>query len=307
MPMTLIEASKLRTNTTIQTAVIEMFAKQSPLMSLIPFDNIEGNAYGYSREVELPGVAFRGVNETYTESSGVINPLTESLYIMGGDLDVDKFIVRTQGPRARATHVGMKIKALADSWSVKFIKGDNATDPREFDGLQVRLTGSQLIDQGSTSGGDVATLSKLDEAIDACDNANVIVMNRTLARRMSRAARDSSVAGDVTYTLDGLGRRVVNYAGLPIVTVGNGSTEPLGFTEACPGGGSAVGTSIYVLALGAGMLKGIQNAPLEAVDLGEIDSAPVYRTRIEWYAGIALEHGRAAVRLRGIKDGAWTA
>ena len=55
------------------------------------------------------------------------------------------------------------------------------------------------------------------------------------------------------------------------------------------------------------MLKGIQNAPLEAVDLGEIDSAPVYRTRIEWYAGIALEHGRAAVRLRGIKDGAWTA
>ena len=41
MPMTLIEASKLRTNTTIQTAVIEMFARQSPLMNQNHNHNIQ--------------------------------------------------------------------------------------------------------------------------------------------------------------------------------------------------------------------------------------------------------------------------
>ena len=35
------------------------------------------------------GIAFRGINEGYDESTGVLNPQTESLVICGGDSDFD--------------------------------------------------------------------------------------------------------------------------------------------------------------------------------------------------------------------------
>ena len=37
-------------------------------------------------------------------------------------------------------------------------------------------------------------------------------------------------------------------------------------------------------------------------DLGELETKPVFRTRVEWYSGIAVYHGRAAARLAGITD-----
>jgi hypothetical protein len=46
---------------------------------------------------------------------------------------------------------------------------------------------------------------------------------------------------------------------------------------------------------------------MDVRDLGEVQTAPVKRTRVEWLAGLCVEHGRSAVRLRGIKDGAVTA
>jgi hypothetical protein len=57
-----------------------------------------------------------------------------------------------------------------------------------------------------------------------------------------------------------------------------------------------------------GMLTGIQAAGgMNVRDLGELDDKPVYRTRVQWYASIALLHSRAAARLRDIIDGAVTA
>jgi hypothetical protein len=58
---------------------------------------IEGNAYAYNVEATLPGVAFRSVNEAYVESTGTFNQKSESFVILGGDADVDRFIVQTRG------------------------------------------------------------------------------------------------------------------------------------------------------------------------------------------------------------------
>ncbi len=43
---------------------------------------------------------------------------------------------------------------------------------------------------------------------------------------------------------------------------------------------------------------------MDVRDLGELNDSPIWRTRIEWYAGLALYHGRAAARLRGISNAA---
>ena len=49
-------------------------------------------------------------------------------------------------------------------------------------------------------------------------------------------------------------------------------------------------------------VKGIQNAPVDVRDLGEIDSKPAERTRIEWYASYLLKHPKSAARLSRINN-----
>ena len=46
---------------------------------------------------------------------------------------------------------------------------------------------------------------------------------------------------------------------------------------------------------------------MDVRDLGELQTEPKFRTRVEWYAGIAVKHGRAVGRLRGISNAAVTA
>jgi hypothetical protein len=303
MALTLIEASKLYLNDLLRGSVIELYAQNSEVLRTLPFMDITGPAYHYLREETLPGIGFRGINEAYTESTGVMNPEYDPLVIAGGDLDVDNFLLTTMGAEVRARHEAMKVKALAGRWTKAFIKGDSSTEPREFDGLQRRLTGTQKISAGSTSGGSALSLAKLDEAIDAVDNPTHLIMNRTMRRRLSAAARLTTVGGYLTYGLDEFGRRVTHYNDLPILIVDQDNTgsEIMGFDEAAAAGG-ATASSIYVVSFGDMMLQGIQSGVMDVRDLGEQNSASVKRTRVEWFSGICVEHPRAASRLWSIGD-----
>ena len=303
MALTLVEAAKLETGDAYKSGVIELYAGSSAILTALPFENISGNALKYNRESSLPGVGFRGVNEAYTPSTGILNPLTEALVIAGGDLDVDKFILDTMGASQRSVHEGMKIRALSLAWTKKFIKGDNQSDPREFDGLQTRTTGAQVISAGSTSGGAALSLAKLDEAIDQTLNPTHMIMSKALARKFSAAGRATAVSGYVTYSVDQLGRRVMEYNGLPILTVDldNAGAAILPFTEAASSG-SATATSLYIVSMGADGLTGLQNGTIDVRDMGELQTAPVFRTRIEWYNGMAVFNGRAVTRLQHIGD-----
>lgn len=312
MGLTLIEAAKQQTDA-YKAGVIELYAGSSAILSTLPFMAIAGNAMKYNREASLPGVGFRGVNEAYTPSTGVLNPLTEVLVIAGGDLDVDKFIIDTMGANQRTIQEAMKIRALSLAWTRRFIKGDTATDPREFDGLQVRTVGAQLIPAGTANGGVALSLAKLDEAIDQTLNPTHLIMSKAMARKFSAAARLATVGGYITYAPDALGRRIMQYNDLPILTVDldNAGTAILPFTEVSYNtnawNGTATATSIYIVSMGADALTGIQNGTLDVRDLGELQTSPLYRTRIEWYSGLAIFNGRAVTRLGSILDSAITA
>lgn len=305
MALTLVEAAKLETGDALRSAIIELYAGSSSILMNLPFESISGNALKYNRESSLPGVGFRGVNEAYTPSTGVLNPITESLVIAGGDLDVDKFIMDTMGANQRSTHEAMKIRALSLAWTRKFIKGDTASDPREFDGLQTRVVGDQLIAAGSTANGSALSLAMLDQAIDQTLNPTHLIMNKAMVRRLTTAARTYTVGGFVTYDKDAFGRRVTMYNDLPILTVDldHTSTAILPFTEAATSG-TATATSIYVVSMGSDGLTGLQNGTVSVRDLGELQTAPVFRTRVEWYNGVAIFNGRAVTRLYSIADAA---
>jgi hypothetical protein len=213
--------------------------------------------------------------------------------------------MKTGNGNQRSAQEAMKIKALSLALTKTMIKGDVESTPKEFDGLQVRCIGNQLINAGASSGGDALSLAKLDELIDAVDEPTHLLMNKTMRRRLSAAARLTTVGGYITYDLDAFGRRVTRYNDLPILIADkdNNYDDIMPFTEACASGNS-VGTSIYCLSFSENGVVGLQNGPMDVRDMGEIDTKPVMRTRIEWYVSMAILRARAAARLRYIKDAA---
>ncbi|MDJ0677596.1 MAG: hypothetical protein QNJ36_19805 [Calothrix sp. MO_167.B42] len=304
--MTLLEAVKLTPN--VETAtIIEEFAANSDILQAIQFENVQGTGKHYNREESLPGVGFRGINEGYEESVGVLNPQSEALKIFGGDLDVDKFLIDTQGEEVRDTHVMAKVKALSLSWTRSFIKGDSRLDPRSFDGLQVRVTGSQLISNNDAGG--PLSLEKLDEAIDAVDNPTHLIMSKGQRRKLTMAARNMSLH-NIEFGVNQFGQQVASYDGLPILIADydNNGDQILGFTESSPDGASSTEcTSIYVVSFAEQMLMGLQGyvggvPGISTRDLGELETKAVFRTRCDWYTAIAAYHGRSVARLHGITN-----
>lgn len=291
-----------------RAAIIELFAKPD-LLKILPFMNIQGSAYSYVQEGQLSAVAFRGINESYTSSTGLINPETERLRIIGGDLDVDKSLIKTHGAEIRSQQEETKIKALSLFVAAKIINGDSETDPREFDGLRKRITGTQLFPAGSTSGGDPLSLAVLDEAIDAVEGATHLIMSKKMRNLLSQSAKNPSVSGYVVWDKDDFGNRIMYYNDLPILVTDYDSEgrQVIDFNEANPGTGATVGTSIYVVKMGGDGVVGIQNDIMEVTDLGEMNDKPVLRTRVEWLASLAVLSGRSVARIWGIKKAAVTA
>lgn len=299
MALTLPEAAKLSTDT-LQRGVIEIFARTSAILEMMPWMEIQGNAYKYNQEAILPGVGFRGVNEAYEESHGVVNQFSEGLVIAGGDVDVDRFIVQTRGNvnDQRAIQTQMKVKALALTLTRTIFKGDVAVDSNAFDGLEKRLQGSQVIEAGED--GAPLTITMLDELIDAVEGEpDALFCSKAMRREIKKLIQNHPGYSESSY--DAFGRPVMTYGGIPIRVIETDAqgNEILGFDEVQ--GSNENTASIYAVKFGPEQyVSGLQNGGISVRDLGEIDEKPVFRTRIEWYCGMAVFHPRAAARLKGV-------
>lgn len=295
--LTLSEWSKLNP-TPLQSGVVEIFSRENPVLERLQFQNVKGSAFRYNIETSLPGIAFRDFNQGYTESTGVINPVTENLTIIGGDSDFDvaQIAMGTGDNDTRAVHDAMKAKALTLSWLKTFFDGDSGTNPLEFDGLNNRLTGNQVISAG-TNGAELS-MEMLDVLIDAVNGTpSLLLMNKAARREVVKLARNSAV---LSIGRDYFGREVQQYGGVPIGIVEDDAsgTAILGFDE--DQGTSEVTASIYAVRFGPDALHGLQTQAMSVRDLGEIDAKPAYRTRVEWYSSIAIKHPRACARLKGV-------
>ena len=279
--LTLTEASKLIQNP-LQRGVVETFARTSPVLERLPFMDVNGNAYSYNVEQTLPGIAFRDYNTSYTESTGVVNPHTEKLYIMGGISSVDRALVKTQGSvnNIRAIHDNMKAKAAALTFTAKFFNGDNTTAATEFDGLKERLTGSQALTYTGA-----LTLEKVDELIDGVIGGPTALFMSKATRRTVNALRRA--AGQATEVVsDSFGRQIDAYAGIPIGVI----------EEDKDGAAILADGEIYAIRMGVQeYVSGLQAGGMEVIDLGL--NRTQYETLIEWICGIAVFHPKAAARL----------
>lgn len=311
MAVTLAQAAVLSTDD-LQRGVIETFVLESIVLDRLPMLTIQGNAYAYNVEETLPGVEFRAVNSAYAESTGVVNQLTESLVILGGDADVDTFIVQTRGNLndQRAVQTRLKVKAAVYKFQDTFINGDTAVDANSFDGLKKRLTGDQVVDAaanglpilGSSDDDRHAFLDAVDDLISRVrGGVDALYMNSAVLSRFKAAARRLTIYDQ---TRDDFGRTIATYNGIPLLDIGNKADGTPIIPQTETQGSSTAASSIYAVRFGQdetdGGVTGLTNGGIQVKDLGEIDAKPVYRTRIEFFCGMAVFGGRAAARLRGV-------
>lgn len=318
MAITLVEAAKLSQDT-LQRGVIETFIQSSPILDRIPFLTIEGNAYAYNSEGALPGVEFRAVNGSYTESTGTVVQASEKLVILGGDADVDRFIVQTRGNLndQRAVQTAMKVKAASYKFQDTFFNGDVAVDVNSFDGLKKRLIGAQVI-ATATDGAAINTddtvrhafFDKLDELVSlvpGLDGSNgALYANSALRAKILSAGR--RIGGVEMVREDLTGKRVLQWNGISILDPG-ATAAGVNILPQTETQGTAVGTvsSIYAVKFGQdegdGAVTGLTNGGVQVEDLGQLQEKPAYRTRIEFYTGVATFGGKAAARLTGVLNG----
>ncbi|MEJ2886162.1 major capsid protein [Actinomycetospora aeridis] len=309
MALTLSESAVL-SQTTLARGVQETFVQESVVLDRLPLMTIQGNSFTYTKESTLPGVAFRGVNEAYTESTGTFVQASESLVILGGDADVDRFIVQTRGNLndQRALQTRAKIKSASYKFQNEFINGDITVDTKGFDGLKKRLAGGQVIDAATNGLGPVAGghdfFDKLDELFGAVQGGpDVAYANSAIIAKILSAGR--RLGGADIVNADAGGKRAVTWNGVPILDLGTtaAGTAIIPRTET-QGTASGVASSIYAVKFGQDeadqAVTGLTNGGVQAYDLGEVSDKPVYRTRLEFYCGLATFGGKAAARLRGV-------
>lgn len=310
MALTLAQAAAQSTDQ-LAAGVLRTLIPASFLLDRLPFETIEGNAFKYFKDATLPGAEFRAVNAAYAESTGTLGSATESLVILGGMADVDRYLqlTRSNVMDQRATQIEMKSRAVAHKFNDSFINGDVAVDANSFDGLKKRLTGTQLISSG-TNGAVINTDSttrqtffdNLDALIAAVPNVDIFVTNAGILSKFRSAARRETMSQT---SVDTLGRTVDTYNGIPIVNIGNKADGTAIIPQTETQGTSTDAASIYAIHFGAGApdqgVVGLTNGGVQVIDNGLLETMPKFRTTIEWYVGLALFGPQPAARLSGVR------
>lgn len=305
-------------NPELYKTIVETVNGASPVLDFLPFMPLNNDTFKYNSEGLLPGVAYRNYNEEYTENTSVVVPSVEYLRIFGGDSDIDVKMMEANGGIAyRANEDRKKAKAQALFFANEFFVGDSANNTvTRMDGLRTRLTGDQVLDAGSSNGGDELALDMVDELIVSVDgeSPDVLFMNQKLWLKINKLMRGSAQA---TEPVSGnFGKLYPTYAGIPIAIIGSVSMDnpanpgtpivlnPLGFNEPdLDDGDQNVTASIYAVKFGKGeYVSGLQCGAFDVEDCGKLPGMNKMRTKLDWMAGLATFHPKSAARLRGLKS-----
>lgn len=294
MALTLTEAAKL-SNDIVLRGVIETIVKDSPVLQVLPFIDVNGNAVTYNRENAMASASWFDVGDTWTESTPTFTQVTTSLKILGGDADVDQYLARTRSnvQDIEAAVIELKAKAVRDAFESAFIQGDTTANPKQFDGLAKLTTTGQTITAGTN--GASLTLAMLDELIDKVrpGRPDLLIMSKRTRRSLTQLVRGSGVFLETRQNRFGMFQEF--YAGIPIgVSDYVPDNETQGTNSDC--------SSVYAVQVGEGRLAGLQGAGGLTVErVGALETKDAVRWRVKWYVGLALFSDLAVARLRGVR------
>ncbi len=278
------------TNDVLQAGVIEVLATESKLLQLLPFMNVQGSGYTYNIEKNLGSAQFRKVNGGYTIAKIETIPVTERIVILGDEAVVDTYQIAVESDinNLMAIEVALRTKAIAHKFEKCFINGGSKsttagvpseTVANEFVGILPRYTEAtpaniptealtlfqaQVIEKSEDLIADLDTL--LDMVVGGAD---CLIMNKKTRRQLTAKGR-----AFCEYRQGEFGTQFVQYGGVDIVDID----------------GELLADDIIIAAkFGAKeAVCGLQNGGVRVTALGEMESQPQLKTRIEWFVGLAV-------------------
>lgn len=319
MAVTLNEYAKLA-NDPLKKGFILDLLRYSDVLNVIPFVDAPGLKVGGTRWQTLPSVAFRKIGGTYSESTGTVENIQETLALLGGEVYIDRVLAKAGGTIQNPLQVQMqmKAKAVAFQFNDTFINGDLASDADSFEGLKKRVSNmpSRMSIDLASSGDSLKVLASsttehqfvdaIHQAMKYVDGANYIFCNETTWLGLGQVARRLNLYQEVT---DALGKKWSTIGGVPFIDVGlksDKSTEIITNTED-PGDAGNDATSMYVCRIDAtDGLHGLQVAGLgmdvyDPTKGGEDPTAPRFIRRIDWAVGLFNLSQYCVARVKGFK------
>jgi len=294
MALTLTEAAKL-SNDVLQAGVIETVVKESPVLQVLPFIDIVGNGLTYNRENAAASAGFFDVGDTWTEDTPTFTQQTATLKILGGDADIDNFLIATRSnvQDLEAAVVQLKAKAVQQKFDDTFVNGDVASDPKSFDGIDVLTAAGQTVSMGVNGG--TLTLDKLDELIDLVKTGkpDMLLMSKRTRRTLNGLARSSG--SFLEADRNEFGQMVQFFDGIPI-----GLNDHI--SDAQTVGTSTDCSTIHAVQFGEGGVAGL-TAPggIEIENVGSLELKDAKRTRVKWYVSLALFNTIKLAKLIGVR------
>jgi hypothetical protein len=294
MALTLAESAKLSNDVVLQ-GVIETIIQDSPILQNLPFIEITGNGLTYNRENTNPNATFFDVGDTWSEATPTFTQITATLKIVGGDADIDNFLLATRSnvQDLQAAVIRLRAKSVQQKFEDTFINGDTTVDSKSFDGIDKLTTGGQVATMGAN--GATLTLAKLDELVDLVKGGPpaLLVMSKRSRRTLNNLARSASTF--LQTDRNEFGQMVQFYDGVPI-----GVSDYI--SDAKTVGTSADCSTIYAMQLGEGALAGL-TAPggLIVEDIGSLETKDATRTRVKWYVSMALFNTIKVAKLTGVR------
>ena len=315
MSLTLVEASKY-SNDVLQRGVIEELVKDDPILDKLKFKSITGNGLTYNTESTLSGASFYNPGDTWVESTGVVTSKTAFTKILGGDADVDNFLLATRSKEndLMQEQISAKIKAMRRAFNDMALYGDVDIDTKGFDGLHKLMISLTLntVAVGTSSGTPVTlSLAKAEEALDLIKNgkASMCLMTKKERRGINKFLNG---VGGITKT-DVQGKTVQTLFDVPISVSDHLSddeavdkdygTNQFGhdYTDGIALGNDDNGTSIFFLQFDDFAFSGVQSGgSLTTERFAKLETKDASRVRIKWYPSIMLQSLIACAKVTGV-------
>ena len=283
------------TNDVLQAGVIEVLATESKLLQLLPFMNVQGSGYTYNIEKNLGNAQFRKVNGGYNYGAIETIPVTERIVILGDEAIVDTYQIAVESDvnNLMAIEVALRTKAIAHKFEKCFINGGSGvttagvpseTVANEFVGILPRYTEATPanIPSAALPLYTAQVITKTDDLIGDLDTlldmvaggADALIMNKKTRRQLTAKGR-----AFCEYRQGEFGTQFLQYGGVDVVDLD----------------GELLADDIIIAAkFGAKeAVCGLQNGGVRVTALGEMESQPQLKTRIEWFVGLAVFNPKA--------------
>lgn len=298
MPL-LQETAELLSENDITRGIIQEVIYRDDFFNLLPFSPITGKALVYDREDgESTEAEWLRPNDIFTEGGASYKEVVAKLRILGGDVDVDKFLDGTMSDRMSQTavQIASKAKTMRAQFQRQVANG-SADSSNGFDGLPNLVSP----DMNIQAGGQALTFAMLDELRDRIKlGADCFIMRSGTWRAIKQLLRATHGNTANMLMTTNFGHSIPAFDGMPVVI-----NDFLSNAEVA--GGSNATCSIYAARMNEvdglhGIYASGMPAGITVENVGTVQNKDANRTRLKWYASLVLRSTRSLARVSGVTN-----